>query len=61
MKIVSNDGKKVKRRIPFTEKDKEDLQVHIYISLYYSFVRFIFYGANILLSFFLLLATHSCC
>ncbi|PHU10506.1 hypothetical protein BC332_22366 [Capsicum chinense] len=30
--IVSNDGKKVKRRIPFTEKDKEDLQLRTVVA-----------------------------
>lgn len=27
MKVVSNDGKKVERKHPFTCKDKEDVQV----------------------------------
>uniref|UniRef100_M1CFF4 Lupus la ribonucleoprotein n=2 Tax=Solanum tuberosum TaxID=4113 RepID=M1CFF4_SOLTU len=30
--IVSNDGKKVKRRIPFTDKDKEDLQLRTVVA-----------------------------
>lgn len=28
LKTVSNDGKKVKRKQPFTDKDKEELQVN---------------------------------
>ena len=28
-KVVSDDGKKVRRKEPFTEKDKEELQVGI--------------------------------
>ncbi|CAN4112258.1 unnamed protein product [Withania somnifera] len=30
--IVSSDGKKVKRRIPFTDKDKEDLQLRTVVA-----------------------------
>lgn len=27
LKVVNEDGKKVRRKYPFTEKDKEELQV----------------------------------
>lgn len=34
-KIVSDDGKRVKRKIPFTDKDKEELMVHLHFSYIY--------------------------
>lgn len=35
LKVVSNDGKKVRRKHPFTEKDKEELHVRNGCFLYY--------------------------
>jgi hypothetical protein len=32
LQIVSDDGKKVRRRQPFTEKHKEELQVSTYVA-----------------------------
>jgi len=47
VQIVSDDGKKVRRRQPFTEKHKEELQVNVlaYCCMHVLF-QFKFIGRN---------------
>ena len=44
MKVVSEDNKKVKRKVPFTDRDREDLQVTNYHeSLHYIYNQLYIY------------------